>query len=108
MPALQQAAFLDRHALQDWAPLLEEVRAGGFCLRPSKDLAGGWVLSAPLRDADGLPYGALCTYGFCNALPEDFETKAAHTIREASLELSRWPYPALAARARRILAEAAA
>lgn len=107
LPEPKRTAFLDRHALQDWRPLLEEARKNRYCLRPSKDPPSGWVLSAPLLAPDGTPYGALCTYGFAVTLPENVQHNAGRTIADAAAELSRQHFPAIAARARAIVAQLA-
>ena len=104
LPEAARAALLGREAVEERRDLLESVRAQGYCLRRGTQVAGSWVLSAPLRTAHGLPYGALCTYGFADLLPPEFAATATATVRQCALDLSQLAdVPALGQRAQAII-----
>ncbi|MBL8552489.1 MAG: hypothetical protein JNJ73_21055 [Hyphomonadaceae bacterium] len=101
-----RAALLDRLELSDRAPQLAEIRAQGYCLSRGVDVTSGWILSAPLRAPDGVPYGALCTYGVAGELDEGFAKRATETVLACAIELSKLVRAeAVELRARAIIAE---
>jgi DNA-binding IclR family transcriptional regulator len=90
LPEVTRAALAKRReAPEDPAELLAVIRHQGYCLRPAQQVADSWVLSAPLRAADGMPYGALCTYGTAAAVPEQLVAKSAEIVRASAAELSQ-------------------
>jgi DNA-binding IclR family transcriptional regulator len=106
LPDAAREAFLGRHVLADRAPLIAAIRTQGFCLRPATSLVGGWVLSAPLLTSDGLPYGALCTYGSAATLSEGFVERCSGLVHRCAWELSQSAaVEVLALRARAIIEE---
>jgi DNA-binding IclR family transcriptional regulator len=90
LPEATRAALAkQRQPSEDRAELLAAIRTQGYCLRPAQQMADSWVLSGPVRAADGMPYGALCTYGIAATVPERFIARSAAILCAAAAELSQ-------------------
>jgi DNA-binding IclR family transcriptional regulator len=108
LPDATRATCAQRSALPDHAGSLARIRTQGYCLQRANHVAGGWVLSAALRAADGTPYGAVCTYGSADAPSPDFVEKSAGVMRRCAEALSQLrTHAALTQRARAIVEEMA-
>jgi hypothetical protein len=92
LPEGSREAILERHGWAERAALLMEIRARGYCFHPARD-AAGWVLSAPLISADGLPYGALCTFGASLSPAEHLIEEAAAAVRGCAVDLAQRAAP---------------
>jgi hypothetical protein len=89
MPEPTRSALIETYELEDRRELLDRVREQGYCLSQGADVKGGQILSAPLCGPDGFPYGALCTYGFADRLPEGFAEKATAAITLSAVRVSQ-------------------
>jgi DNA-binding IclR family transcriptional regulator len=104
MPEPARSALIEAYGLEDRGGLLDTVREQGYCLSQGAEVKGAQILSAPLFARDGIPYGALCTYGFADRLPESFEEEAAAAIVRGSVQVSQSvSLPVVARRARALV-----
>lgn len=97
-----------RLGIADRRSLFDEILAQGYCLRGGADVRGGWILSAALMSAQGVPFGALCTYGFAPALPDNFAADVGGLICESATRLSRQSGEGPVARRARAIVDALA
>jgi len=106
MPEPARSALIGTYELEDRRDLLDTVREQRYCLSRGAEVKGGQILSAPLSGPDGLPYGALCTYGFADRLPDGFATEVAAAITLSAVRLSQSvSIPVVARRARALVEE---
>ncbi len=101
MPEPERSALIETCGLKDRRVLLDTVREQGYCLSRGAEVKGSQILSAPLSAPDGFPYGALCTYGFADRLPDGFAEKAAAAMTRGANRVSQSvSLPTVARRAR--------